>query len=549
MAGPEISQNAQFYPTLDASTEPPSKRMRVLDDQESPSTPERLNAVSGETVSSDNGDSGFLDIAGRCGDDSSSDSDDSILALRGSTVNPLAWVSAKMQAGVDPRPLLEKLLPLNIQLPALLDRMTMWNILIELLGDDDKFHKPPRPSLSYLSTLDDALHLLTTCRKIIVLTGAGVSVSCGIPDFRSSNGIYARLRRDFPSLPDPQAMFDMTFFRQDPRPFFKFAREIYPGLFEPSASHHFIRGLEKRGQLLRNYTQNIDTLEYACGLERVIACHGGFSTATCTRCDYKVDCEALRADIFAQRVPLCPKCPQPEVQHWETQGDESPDSRNMMAVMKPDIVFFGEGLPKEFHEKIKEDRDDADLLIVMGSSLKVRPVASIPHRMDHKVPQILINREALPHIGAFDVQLLGDCDVVIRELCARLDDWRDEPWLNGGRPSTEPDHPYTLVDLSEGESVPKEQPYIYRVANNTYAFSGAELFSNICTSDDEESSSSSTSSSPSSSESSVSDSESSDTELIVTLVDSLVYRVAGQNLEDETRQKTTLQQQNADDEH
>ena len=331
--------------------------------------------------------------------------------------------------------------------------------------------------------MDDALHLLTTCENIVVLTGAGVSVSCGIPDFRSENGLYARLRRDFPSLPDPQAMFDMNFFRQDPRPFFKFAREIYPGQFEPSASHRFIRGLEQRDQLLRNYTQNIDTLEYACGLERVIACHGGFSTATCTRCGFKVDCEALREDIFAQRVPLCPKCPQPEVQHWEVQGEVS-DSDSMerecqMAVMKPDIVFFGEKLPKEYHQRISHDQDDADLLIVMGSSLKVRPVASIPCLMDHSVPQILINREALPHIDPFDVQLLGDCDVVIRELCARLPQWRNEQWLTSGKPSTEPDHPYTIVDLPQGESVPKEHPYVYRVANNTYAFSG-EFFVSTC---------------------------------------------------------------------
>lgn len=339
-----------------------------------------------------------------------------------------------------------------------------------------------------MSTMEDALRLLSTCKRIVVLTGAGVSVSCGIPDFRSKNGIYARLRRDFPSLPDPQAMFDMRFFRRDPRPFFKFAREIYPGQFEPSASHYFIRGLEQRGRLLRNYTQNIDTLEYACGLERVIACHGGFLTATCTRCGYQVDCEAIREDIFAQRVPLCPRCPQPEVQHWEQSelespnGDASIDSDlesaymrsgpNQMAVMKPDIVFFGEGLPEEFHELIAEDKDTADLLIVMGSSLKVRPVASIPQLMERRVPQILINREPLAHIDPFDVQLLGDCDVVIRELCSRLDGWQHEEWLDRGRPASEPIHPYSVAELSPGEQVPKDQPFFYRVADNTYAFSG-----------------------------------------------------------------------------
>lgn len=76
-------------------------------------------------------------------------------------------------------------------------------------------------------------------KNIIVLTGAGVSVSCGIPDFRSRDGIYSRLAIDFPDLPDPQAMFDIQYFSQDPRPFYKFAKDIYPGNFQPSPCHRY----------------------------------------------------------------------------------------------------------------------------------------------------------------------------------------------------------------------------------------------------------------------------------------------------------------------
>ena len=72
---------------------------------------------------------------------------------------------------------------------------------------------------------------------------------------------------DFPDLPDPQAMFDIQYFKKDPRPFFKFAREIYPGQFKPSPCHKFIRAIEKHGKLLRNYTQNIDTLEQVISVE------------------------------------------------------------------------------------------------------------------------------------------------------------------------------------------------------------------------------------------------------------------------------------------
>merc|ERR1712012_1544333 len=86
------------------------------------------------------------------------------------------------------------------------------------------------------------------------------------------------------------------------------------------------------------------------------------------------------------------------------------------AVMKPDIVFFGEGLPDHFHQSITEDKAEADLLIVIGSSLKVRPVALIPSSLPENVPQILINREPLPHC-TFDVELLGDCDTIVNQIC------------------------------------------------------------------------------------------------------------------------------------
>jgi len=122
--------------------------------------------------------------------------------------------------------------------------------------------------------------LIQNSKKIIVLTGAGVSVSCGIPDFRSRDGIYARLSKDFPDLPDPQSMFDIHYFRWDQRPFFKFAKEIYPGQFIPSLSHRFIAALDKKNKLLRNYTQNIDTLEQVAGIKRVIQCHGMYATLT-----------------------------------------------------------------------------------------------------------------------------------------------------------------------------------------------------------------------------------------------------------------------------
>lgn len=314
------------------------------------------------------------------------------------TAGPMEWVHRHMVSGSSPRALLSQLLPQSARIPDQLDDLTLWKVIISMVNEP-----PRRKKLTHANSLDDVLQLLRSCKNIIILTGAGVSVSCGIPDFRSRDGIYARLARDFPDLPDPQSMFDIQYFKKDSRPFFKFAKEIYPGQFQPSLCHRFIRLLEERGKLLRNYSQNIDTLERVAGIKRVIECHGSFATATCLICKNKVDADFIREDVFDQKIPRCPKCP--------------PDSE--LSVMKPDIVFFGEGLPGLFHKTITKDKDQCDLFIVVGSSLKVRPVALIPSSIPADVPQILINREPLPHL-CFDVELLGDCDVIINEICNRL---------------------------------------------------------------------------------------------------------------------------------
>jgi NAD+-dependent protein deacetylase sirtuin 1 len=317
-------------------------------------------------------------------------------------------------AGVDPRHLLSKIIGNTDSIPPDVSDLTLWRIIANSLA------QPRRKKLINTNSIDDVCNLLRTSKNIIVLTGAGVSVSCGIPDFRSRDGIYARLAVEYPDLPDPQAMFDIRYFSQDPRPFFKFAREIYPGQFKPSPVHRFIRKLEERGQLLRNYTQNIDTLENIAGIKNVIECHGSFASASCTKCKAQVTAAAIEKDVFEQRIPLCPLCNpnavSPKSCELRTQDPTLLQQLVANGIMKPDIVFFGEGLPELFHNTIDADRAKCDLLIVIGSSLKVRPVALIPSWISAQVPQILINREPLHHLD-FDINLLGDSDVIVNQLC------------------------------------------------------------------------------------------------------------------------------------
>ncbi|XP_046980775.1 NAD-dependent protein deacetylase sirtuin-1 isoform X1 [Schistocerca americana] len=346
----------------------------------------------------------------------------------------MSWVQKQMLTGVNPRCILNQIVGDGVPVSEQMDDLSLWKIIVNFLSEI-----PRRQKLRHINTLTDVVRLLRGARKVIILTGAGVSVSCGIPDFRSRDGIYARLSVDFPDLPDPQAMFDIAYFSQDPRPFYKFAREIYPGQFKPSPCHRFIKMLEKHNKLLRNYSQNIDTLEQVAGIHNVIECHGSFATASCTRCKYKVTADAIREDVFAQRIPLCPKCSTDALPSLiDSANGEHYKSLVSQGIMKPDIVFFGEGLPEIFHESMAKDKDECDLLIVIGSSLKVRPVALIPSSIPPHVPQILINREPLPNFN-FDVQLLGDSDVIISQICYMLGgDWLEV--CSTPKPLTEAKH-------------------------------------------------------------------------------------------------------------
>ncbi|KAK0397835.1 hypothetical protein QR680_002293 [Steinernema hermaphroditum] len=292
------------------------------------------------------------------------------------------------------RRVLRSYLPSSFNLDAMTDEQVV-DLFYEFVG------KPEiRERLPQYATLQDAVELIRKAKNIIVVSGAGVSVSCGIPDFRSENGVYARLRKDFPELPNPEAMFDIDFFRKNPKPFYQFAKELYPGNFNPSISHRFIKILEEQGKLLRNYTQNIDTLESIAGVKNVIECHGSFRTATCLNCGQNFGCDDIRDDVLAKKVAQCAVCG--------------------LGVVKPDIVFFGESLPELFHRSIDTDKDVADLLIVMGSSMKVQPVGLVPTSLPPEVPQILINRETLNCRSEFDVQLLGNCDIIVSHLCSLL---------------------------------------------------------------------------------------------------------------------------------
>ncbi|KAH8311140.1 hypothetical protein KR044_004562, partial [Drosophila immigrans] len=256
-------------------------------------------------------------------------------------------------------------------------------------------------------------------KNIVTMVGAGISTSAGIPDFRSpGSGLYSNLKKY--KLPHPTAIFDVDYFQKNPAPFFALAKELYPGSFEPTPGHYFVRLLHDKGLLQRHYTQNIDTLDRLAGLpeDKIIEAHGSFYNNHCLKCKREYDMAWMKEQIFSDQLPLC-----------ECKG-----------LVKPDIVFFGESLPTSFYTSPEEDFKDCDLLIIMGTSLEVMPFASLIQRPGPRCVRLLINRDAVgrssfaPWMDASekrsllygkaknirDVAYLGDCDAGVLALAEAL---------------------------------------------------------------------------------------------------------------------------------
>ncbi|XP_022093671.1 NAD-dependent protein deacetylase sirtuin-2-like isoform X2 [Acanthaster planci] len=213
------------------------------------------------------------------------------------------------------------------------------------------------------------------CKNIIFMTGAGISTSAGLPDFRTeTTGLYDQLQEY--ELPNPQRMFEIRYFKERPEPFFKLVKSLYPGAFKPTPSHYFIRLMCEKNIVRRNYTQNIDTLDKIAGIEEelIVEAHGGFSTAHCIGESCLTEYPALwvKDEIFADRIPKCNQCG---------------------AVVKPDCAFFGEDMPRRFEHLVVEDFSKCDLLIVAGTTLVVQPFASMIHKVPASTPRLLVNYE------------------------------------------------------------------------------------------------------------------------------------------------------------
>ncbi|CAG9316414.1 unnamed protein product [Blepharisma stoltei] len=251
-------------------------------------------------------------------------------------------------------------------------------------------------------------------KKIAIMAGAGISVNAGIPDFRSPGGFYSKVEKL--GLPYPEAVFHIQYFREQPELFYSLSGDLIPENLKPTPTHYFLKLLEDKNQLMMCYTQNIDGLEKDAGLSplKLLQAHGHFDSAHCIGCKKEYDINDLKTHIKESTVAYCDKCGKPA---------------------KPDVVFFGEPLPARF-QSCAFMMEEADLLIVIGTSLVVFPFASLAEMVSKNVPRVVINK----NLGDSevwkglkfkdpndkrDVAFVGDCDEIIREL-VNLCGWQEE---------------------------------------------------------------------------------------------------------------------------
>jgi NAD-dependent deacetylase len=195
--------------------------------------------------------------------------------------------------------------------------------------------------------------LVRGARSVVALTGAGISVPSGIPDFRSpGTGLWANV--------DPMAVAHIDVWRADPERFWSFYGQRFHILEgkEPNAAHGALVALERAGRLRAVITQNIDRLHRKAGTGDLIEVHGSIATSSCLACGARYPLAEVRERLAADPagVPRC-DCGRP---------------------LKPDVVLFGEWLPEAAIDRAFELAGEADLLLCVGTSLEVHPVAQLP---------------------------------------------------------------------------------------------------------------------------------------------------------------------------
>jgi NAD-dependent protein deacetylase/lipoamidase len=241
-------------------------------------------------------------------------------------------------------------------------------------------------------TIPRLAELLERRRPCVVLTGAGISTESGIPDFRSAGGIWERY--------DPAEVATIDAFRRSPARVWEFyaLRLDALTLAEPNDGHHALAELEEQGWIRAVITQNIDGLHQLAGSREVVEVHGSLREAECIHCGVRVPIEDALASL---PLPPCPDC-----------GE----------ILKPGVVMFGELLPAAAIERAQALAAEAGVLLVVGSSLEVHPVAALPgEALAAGGALAIVNRGGSPWDSRADIVVDAAAGETLRGLAVALD--------------------------------------------------------------------------------------------------------------------------------
>jgi NAD-dependent deacetylase len=229
----------------------------------------------------------------------------------------------------------------------------------------------------------------------VALTGAGVSVPSGIPDFRTpETGLWENV--------DPMEVAHIDVFERDPARFWSYYGPRFHSLGDkrPNAAHEALAELERRGLLAGVITQNIDRLHCAAGSRNVVEVHGSIETSTCRGCDVSYGLEEVDALFDGEGIAICAACG---------------------GAVKPDVVLFGEMLPEAAMREAQALAAEADLLLCVGSSLVVHPVAGLPEITRATGGKLaIVTKGATPYDGDAALKLEGEVDEELTALLTAL---------------------------------------------------------------------------------------------------------------------------------
>jgi NAD-dependent deacetylase len=246
------------------------------------------------------------------------------------------------------------------------------------------------------SQVHEASELIQSARHAVVITGAGMSTPSGIPDFRSAgSGLWTQ--------DNPMLVASLTAFRRRPEQFYNWLRSLAKPIWEarPNPAHRALADMEQAGYIQAVITQNIDGLHQMAGSQVVLELHGSMNTLTCHRCKMQYPSgDIIEAFIQDGDMPYCPTC---------------------KSLLKPDIILFEEALPFDAWDAAQMHCEQADLVLVAGSSLEVSPANQLPLYALQNDARLIINTLSPTYLDeAAHILIPGDVATILPQIAAKL---------------------------------------------------------------------------------------------------------------------------------